>query len=273
MLKHMIYFNIQHSLQLIALYIRRIMIYFTLPLVSAIASLFPYLPVYMKMMGLTLTEASVICGTTTFFNGFTRTLFGCLADKLNVHKPSYTVMALLSAVFFCGMVFVSQRTTTQTRNWNVDNQLHCGKNGVHVFICGGPLSGFERNGDSHFDDAMMNISININDFKWTYSIEDEQNNPVKTTLSGRCNRTNNMILNRTEPLVFELKTLQPTATKNCRALPSPISEQYSCYCYALDSPAVNDDECGGIVCHSVISILTQTHATSCPTIETGFSLV
>ena len=239
------------------------MIHFTLHLVSAIASLFPYLPVYMKMMGLTLTEAAVICGTTTFFNGFTRTLFGCLADKLNVHKPSYIVMALLSAVFFCGMVFVPQRTTPETRNWSVDNQLQCGENGVHVFICGGPLLTSERNGDSHFDDAMTNLSMNVNDSKWTCNIEDQQNNPVKTALSRRCNRTDDMILNRTEPLVFELKTLHPTSAKNCRALPSPILEQYSCNCYALDSPAVNDDECGGIVCEEPTRLNSKTDCNDC----------
>ena len=222
--------------------------YFPLHLVSAIASLFPYLPVYMKMMGLTLTEAAVICGTTTFFNGFTRTLFGCFADKLNVHKPSYIIMTLLTVVFFCSMVFVPQRATPETRNWTVDNQLLCGANGLHVFVCGGRLLNTERNGDSHFYAATTNLSFNSKDCRWTCIIEGQQTSQEHAISPRHCNRTDNMILNRTEPLVFELNTLQPTAETNCRALTSPTSAEQSCRCYALNSNLVDDDACEGMAC-------------------------
>ena len=232
--------------------------YFPFHLVSAIASLFPYLPVYMKMMGLTLTEAAVIFGTTTFFNGFTRTMFGYFADKLNVHKPSYIIMALLTVVFSCGMVFVPQRAIVETHNWNVDNQLHCGKNGVYVSVCAGRLLSSERNGDNHSYAAMTNLSMNAKDCRWTCSIEDQQNNPVKTMLSRLCNRTNNLTLNRTELFAFELNTLKPTSANNCLALASPISQQYSCQCYALDSSVVNDAECGDILCEEPTRLTCKT---------------
>ena len=234
-----------------------IMIYrgLLLNLVSGVASLFPYLPVYMKMMGLTLTEAAVIFGTTTFFNGFTRTLFGCVADKLNVHKPSYIIMALLTVVFFCGMVLVPQRTTPETLNWTVDN---CGKYGMHVVVCGGLLLNSDRKGDSQFYGATTNLTFNNKECRWTCIIEEQHTNQEQSILPRLCNRTDHMILNRTEPLVFEMKTLRLTATKNCRrAVTTPTPGQQSCHCYALNSSFVDTDECEGIACNEPIRLICK----------------
>ncbi len=53
---------------------------------AAVASLLPYLAVYMKQLGLSPSETALIYGTMPFLGAIVRPLVGALADKLHAHK-------------------------------------------------------------------------------------------------------------------------------------------------------------------------------------------
>ena len=53
---------------------------------SAVASLLPYLAVYMKQLGLSPSETALIYGSMPFLGAIVRPLVGAIADKLHAHK-------------------------------------------------------------------------------------------------------------------------------------------------------------------------------------------
>ena len=216
--------------------------------VSAVASLIPYIAVYMKMLGLTLTETALICGAMPFVIGVTRPMIGGLADKLNAHKQTFIVLSLLAAVFYSSILFAPHRTTPEIRNRKFDVEVHCGKNRVHVFACGGgPLTVCSMtDGDSHLGAAAMGLSFNDTVSMSTCSVVMQQNRTVQAQPMSftRLNWTDYRNFNRTA----SLHRLQPTTMENCRNLARHIKEIETCRCYNLSLFEVADDAWEELVC-------------------------
>ena len=61
-------------------------------LFSAVASLLPYIAVYMKQLGLSPSESALIYGTVPFLGAIVRPIIGALADKLHAHKVSDIIL-------------------------------------------------------------------------------------------------------------------------------------------------------------------------------------
>ena len=228
--------------------------------VSAGACLVPYIAVYMKMLGLTLTETALICGAMPFVIGFTLTMVGGLADKLNAHKAMFIILSLLAAVFYGSMLFAPRRTTSvrtpEIRSGMVDIQVHCGKNGVHVIACGGRslAVGSANAGDFHRSFSAKNLSLNTDVCRWTCNAGTHQNTAAQaqTTSFTRLNRTGYMILNRTASLAFSVNIMHKTTMDKCGNLASPVTEIDNCRCYNIVDPRE------GMVCEKVTRLICTT---------------
>ena len=231
--------------------------------VSAVASLMPYIAVYMKMLGLTLTETALICGAMPFVIGFTRPMIGGLADKLNAHKQTFIVLNLLAVVFYSSMYFAPHRNNPEIRNRTFDVQMHCGKNGIHVFSCGDhslPVGSIPDGDDSHPGAAANDLSFNDTVCKSTCNVVMQQHRTTQAqTMSfTRLNRTEYMNFNRTVSIVFGLHTLQPTTMENCRNMASNVTEMDTCLCHNVTSFEVADETWEGFVCEEPTRLVCTT---------------
>ncbi|ELU16920.1 hypothetical protein CAPTEDRAFT_195152 [Capitella teleta] len=89
---------------------------------GAVASLLPYLAVYMKQLGLSPSETAIIYGTMPFIGAFVRALVGALADKLQKHKLILMLCCLLTGVLHGCLLLVPNRRTIDI----VDVDVLCG---------------------------------------------------------------------------------------------------------------------------------------------------
>ena len=233
--------------------------------VSAVASLIPYIAVYMKMLGLTLTETALICGALPFVGGVTRPMIGGLADKLNAHKQTFIALSLLTAVFYSSMLFAPHRPTpAEIRTRTFEVQMHCGKNGVHVFACGDrPLTvGSTSDGYSYLGASVKGLSFNASGCRWTCNGDMQQYSTVdlqaQTMSFTRSNQADYMILNRTASFEFGLNTLQQAAMDNCPNMSSQATDIGTCRCYNLYSYEAADDSWEGLACEEPTRLICTT---------------
>ena len=87
-------------------------------IVSAIGTLIPFIPVYMKELGLSSTETGIIYGMVPFISFFTRPLIGAFADKIRHHQAVLIACFLAMGIFY-GLLLV---TPTQTANCATQRQ-------------------------------------------------------------------------------------------------------------------------------------------------------
>lgn len=87
-------------------------IYFTF--LSAGGSLLPFIPVYMKQLGLSSAEAGIIYGVMPFVAFFVRPLFGALADKTHKHKLILALCILLTGVCYLMLLFAPSKAIVST---------------------------------------------------------------------------------------------------------------------------------------------------------------
>ena len=215
----------------------------------------------MKMLGLTLTETAIICGTIPFIHGVTRTIIGGLADKMNAHKSVFMLLCLVTAISYGCMVFVPQRTTPEAGHRTVHVELHCWTNGAHFFVCNGGSSTVDADieGESHGSVAARYISFNASVCRWTCSVEEQHSNTnhTETMLFIRPNQTDCLTVNQTATFEIGLGKLQRTTAENCRALTSPITDNGFCSCYTLQSFVVHDDTCEGMQCEKPTRLICK----------------
>ena len=214
----------------------------------------------MKMLGLTLLETSLICGTMPFIHGITRPFIGGFADKLNAHRSMVVVLGLLTAVFYSGMVFVPRRTT-QITQYNIANiDLHCGTNGTYFLFCNGrSLNSSEK--DSDLQDVFAANVQSIRACKWTCNLEKQQNNTpqtqavlLKQPVMKVCSA-----LRQTETVVFEFNKLKLATTKHCRFFTNRNTDVVTCRCYSLESVVFGGDSCEGLLCDVSTKLRCQTN--------------
>ena len=80
-------------------------------LIAAIGTLIPFIPIYMKELGLSSTETGIIYGVVPFLSFFTRPLIGAFADKIRHHK-AVLIACFLAMGLFYGLLLVTPRQTT-----------------------------------------------------------------------------------------------------------------------------------------------------------------
>lgn len=228
-------------------------------LYAGCASLMPFITIYMKMLGLSMSETALICGTMPFIHGITRTFIGGLADKLNAHRATMIILCLLTTVFYSGMVFVPRRMSQITHNSTTDIELHCGTNGTHFRVCNArSVNGNEKESDSH--DIFAARVLFFKGCKWTCDVEKQQNSTRQTqiVLLKPPFKTVCRASGQTTTVVFGGNKVQPSTAHNCRALRASITDKVTCRCYYLESVVVGDDSCEGMVCDVSTTLRCKT---------------
>lgn len=97
---------------------------------AAVSSLFSYLGLYMKEVGLTMSETGIIWGVMPFFGAIIRVVVGAIADKVQRHKGILVACSIVSGVVHCFLLFVPHATVS-----SVAVQLHCGDRGAFFESC------------------------------------------------------------------------------------------------------------------------------------------
>ncbi|KAL3880671.1 hypothetical protein ACJMK2_032893 [Sinanodonta woodiana] len=136
--------------------------------IAAVGDLLPFIPVYMKQLGLSSTETGIIYGVMPFLSFFVRPLFGAVADKFHKHKLILCLCCILTGLFY-GLLLV---TPTKGRG---DSEQHL--TSPVQFQCN-PVDSFLREctrsmGNS--SDALKKCPMSILDDIWLY----ENNNNTK----------------------------------------------------------------------------------------------
>jgi len=132
--------------------------FFTL---GAIASLFPYVSVYMKQLGLSPSECAIIYGTMPFIDALLRPIIGALADKLQSHKAVLAVSCAGTGLAMAGLIFVPP-TTLQNPNYAVS--LICAGNNAnaHLSYCtsdGICMTGGSATNMSSYHESVENSTV------------------------------------------------------------------------------------------------------------------
>ena len=68
--------------------------------ISAVASLLPYITVYMKQLGLSPSESALIYGIVPFLGAIVRPIIGAIADKLHAHKVKNVHISVTKLPFY-----------------------------------------------------------------------------------------------------------------------------------------------------------------------------
>ena len=79
----------------------------------AVASLLPYLGVFMKQLGLSPAESAVIYGLMPFIGAVVRALLGALVDKFRCPKVTFAVCCLLSAALHACLLLLGSGLSPQ----------------------------------------------------------------------------------------------------------------------------------------------------------------
>lgn len=110
-------------------------IYFTF--LAGIGALLPFIPVYMKQLGLSSTEAGIIYGVMPFIAFFVRPFFGAVADKLHKHKLILMLCTFLTGILYCLLLVTPEKSSTaDTENMiSVQTQIQCNTVDSYIVDC------------------------------------------------------------------------------------------------------------------------------------------
>ena len=108
-------------------------------LLSAVASLLPYMGVYMKQIGLSQSETGIIYGVMPIVGALVRPLLGVIADKAQKHKLTLLLCVVICGGFFAACYFVPEvkKTDFQIKE-KVHPSLKCSKESPYISICSKP---------------------------------------------------------------------------------------------------------------------------------------
>lgn len=98
---------------------------------SGVGALLPYIPVFMKQLGLTPTETGIIYGVMPFIGFFVRPLFGALADKTQRHKFLLMACTLITGVLYCTLLLTPKN---EVKKVPATATLHCGDNYKDAYL-------------------------------------------------------------------------------------------------------------------------------------------
>ena len=109
--------------------------------ISAIGDLLPFIPVYMKQLGLSSTEAGIIYGVMPFISFFTRPLFGAIADKTRHHKVVLICCTLMTGLLYGLLLVTPGKSTTNEWKLRVVTHLECNTQDSYISDCDMDVSG------------------------------------------------------------------------------------------------------------------------------------
>ena len=101
--------------------------------ITGVAAFLMYFGVFLRQLGLSPSESSIIIGALPFFFGFIRPLAGSLADKLRRHKLILAIFSQLSGVIITFMLLVPAQEISS--NPALDIQLKCHHQTPHISMC------------------------------------------------------------------------------------------------------------------------------------------
>ena len=101
---------------------------------AGVACFFWYLPVYMRQLGLSATESTIIVGFFSCQGTIVRPLVGGLADKLCRHKALMIVCSLVSGMILVFVLLIPQQVPSN-KVTAVDVKLMCNHTDSHAETC------------------------------------------------------------------------------------------------------------------------------------------
>ncbi|KAK3611224.1 hypothetical protein CHS0354_002120 [Potamilus streckersoni] len=99
--------------------------------IAAVGDLLPFIPVYMKQLGLSSTETGIIYGVMPFLSFFVRPVFGAVADKFHKHKLILCLCCILTGLFY-GLLLVTPTKGDSEQHLSSPIQFQC--NPVDSFL-------------------------------------------------------------------------------------------------------------------------------------------
>lgn len=95
----------------------------------------PFIPVYMKQLGLSSTETGIIYGVMPFISFFTRPCFGALADKTRQHRVVLICCILLAALCHGLLLVTPGKSATEEWKTRVMTHLECNPQDSYISDC------------------------------------------------------------------------------------------------------------------------------------------
>ena len=145
-------------------------------------SLIPFIPLYMKQLGLSTTETGMLIGVMPFIAFFVQPMFGAVADKTRKPKVVLIVCLVCSGIFF-NLLLLPGRFSTKSCEFSFKVHLECNDEGIIVH-------------DEHSDcDIKDNYTLGRN----TCDILDKviNNEKSQNSCSITCNRLEDLMVNAT----------------------------------------------------------------------------
>ena len=99
---------------------------------SAIGSLMPFIPVYMKQLGLSPTEAGILIGAMPFVSFFVQPVFGAIADKTRKHKLVLICCLILSGISFGSLLLTPRKNDAGSCRLIADVMIGCDVGAVYI---------------------------------------------------------------------------------------------------------------------------------------------
>lgn len=100
--------------------------------VSAVGDLLPFIPLYMKQIGLSSTQTGIIYGIMPFVGFLVRPIIGALLDKFQKHKLGLILCILFSGVFYMLMLVIPSDTTSYM---SVETKISCNEYDSYIHDC------------------------------------------------------------------------------------------------------------------------------------------
>ena len=124
------------------------------------ASLFPYVAVYMRQLGLAPLEVAIIYGTMPFLDAIVRPIIGAVADKLQAHKQVLMLSCIGTGLSMAGLLFVPG-TSIGDLDLSFSVKVICDQGGSSVEYCSHPQtcgSRIHTNGTSYMSDVLADMT-------------------------------------------------------------------------------------------------------------------
>lgn len=167
----------------------------------AVGDLLPFIPLYMKQIGLSSTQTGIIYGIMPFVGFLVRPIIGALLDKFQKHKLGLFLCILFSGVFYMLILVIPSDTTSYI---SVETKISCNEYDSYIHDCFQNKSnecplGFENillSVNKSFSVVNSNVSVSVHGYNHnlssSYSIipsfETEQTSP-KVSCSVTCKPT------------------------------------------------------------------------------------
>ncbi|WAQ98168.1 MFD6A-like protein, partial [Mya arenaria] len=98
-------------------------------------AILPFIPVYMRQLGLSATETGIIYGVMPFVAFFVRPLIGVLSDKIQNHKAVLIVCVLLTGVLYNLLLLTPTKQTHDNSALAITVHMQCSHDDSFIRDC------------------------------------------------------------------------------------------------------------------------------------------